>query len=365
MTIARLSTALVLAASFALAAPMPALAKSPKKVAKAHYKAGKKLYKKGKYEDALKELMEANRLDPNATLAKNIVKTYEAMDNIKGAAAYLQMIVDSGNPKKAVKMAKKKLASYSEKLEAIKKEEMAEASKAAAAEAKRKAEEEAKKKAEEEAKRRDAEEAKRRAEEEAARAAEEEARQKALEVAQAEAEARAGTKRLVAYGSGGVGLAAVGSAVYFGMQALDARDEANTCAKTARAYVDDPAANPTDCPKPTYDGHVSDSESAALMSDISWVVGGAGLVTAVLFYVLAASETGAVDDPVPGGPTGEETEEAEEGGGDEEAEEGGDDKEEEGGDDKEEEGGDDKEEEGEPEANLMFAPTGLVFTVTF
>ena len=150
-------------------------------------------------------------------------------------------------------------------------------------------------------------------------------------------------------------MAAVGSAVWFGMQALSARDEANTCAKAARAHVDDPANNPTDCPKPTYDGHVSDSESAALMSDISWVVGAAGLGTAVLFYILAASEAPEVSEPAPAAEPTDEAGDEEEGG--DEAEEGGEE------DAEEEPAADEKEEE--PEASLMLVPTGLVLTVTF
>jgi len=345
MITARLCATAFLAAAFALSPP--ALAASPKKEAKKHYKAGKKLYKKGKYDEALKALMEANRLDPNATLAKNIAKTYEAMDNIKGAAAYLQTIIDSGRPKKAVKWAKKKLEGYSERLDEINKGEMEEAKKKAAAEAKKKAEEEAARKAEEERKQREAAEEKRKAEEEAQRKAEDEAKRKEHERLRAEAEERASTKRLVAYSAAGVGLAAVGSAVYFGSQALGARDDANTCAKA-----------PDTCARTKYDGHVSDSESAALYADVSWIVGAAGLTTAVVFYILAAGEAAAVPEyePADGGSEGT----------DEEGDEGEDD-----GEDDDGEGEDavdpPEDEEGDDgaEANLMLAPGGFVLRVTF
>ena len=331
MTTARICSTAFVAAALALAPS--AQAASPKKEAKEHYKAGKKLYKQGKYDEALKELMEANRLDPNPTLAKNIVKTYESMDNIRGAAAYLQTIIDSGQPKKAVKWATKTLEGYGDKLEALKGEEMAEAKRTAAAEAKRKAEEEAARKAEEEGKRRDAAEAKRRAEEEEARGAQEEERRKTGEKARQEAEARASTKRLIAYSAAGVGLAAVGAAVYFGMDALSARDDANTCTKT-----------PDTCGETVYDGHVSDSEGAALLADVSWIVGAAGLTTAVVFYVLAASETsGAAEDEPGAAPEGEGDDE---GGADEP-------------------GADGDGDEGGADASLQVAPGGFVLRVTF
>ena len=115
-------------------------AKGDKQEAKIYFKAGAKLYKAGKYAAALPKLLEANRLDPNHKLVKNIVKIYEKMENIKGAAAFLQQVVDSRRPKKALKFAKKRLKQYETKLKAVEEAKLEELKRQAAAQASSEAE---------------------------------------------------------------------------------------------------------------------------------------------------------------------------------------------------------------------------------
>jgi hypothetical protein len=216
-------------------------------------------------------------------LVKNITKTYEKMEDLPKAAAFLQGVLDAQSPKKALKWAKKKLKSYKSVLDEMKDLEMAEAKKKAASEAKAKAEGEAKKREDELKAKQDAEE-KIRQEEEAKRREDHEKNRKAAIEANKLADEEAGNKRLIAYASAGVALAALGSGVTFGLQALSAQEEANKCAKHADSV------SGGDCPKPTYEGHVDDSRSAALLADVSWVVAGAGGVAAAVFYLMADSE---------------------------------------------------------------------------
>jgi len=75
----------------------------------------------------------------------------------------------------------------------------------------------------------------------------------------------------------GVGVASLGSALLFGTKALDARDAANECAQAAGEA----------CPRRQYDVHVNESEDAALVADISWIVAvGAGVASLVTFFML-------------------------------------------------------------------------------
>ncbi len=287
MTTARFPLSALLAIAIGLSlSSVPAYAgKADKKLAKKHYKVGKKLYKKGKYKEALPELLEANRLDPNPTLVKNITKVYEKLDEVGKAAAYLQGIVDAQRPKKALKWAKKKLKSYEGALAEIKEKEMASAKESAAAEAKAKAEAEAKKR-EEELKAKQAEDDKARQEEESRRRTEhEKTRKEAIEANKAADEAADG-KRIMAYAAGGLAVVAAGGGVMFGFQALSAQDEANKCAGDAET-------SGGSCSNSDYDSHVEDSKSAALLADISWVAFSAGAVGAVVLYLMAEGEKSA------------------------------------------------------------------------
>ena len=269
MTTARFPLSALLAIAIGLSlSSVPAYAgKADKKLAKKHYKVGKKLYKKGKYKEALPELLEANRLDPNPTLVKNITKVY------------------AQRPKKALKWAKKKLKSYEGALAEIKEKEMASAKESAAAEAKAKAEAEAKKR-EEELKAKQAEDDKARQEEESRRRTEhEKTRKEAIEANKAADEAADG-KRIMAYAAGGLAVVAAGGGVMFGFQALSAQDEANKCAGDAET-------SGGSCSNSDYDSHVEDSKSAALLADISWVAFSAGAVGAVVLYLMAEGEKSA------------------------------------------------------------------------
>jgi len=304
MTIARLSLSVVLAVAVAGAGitlyPSAAHAgKGDKKAAKKAYKKGKKLYKKGDYKAALPLLLEANRLDPNKTLVKNITKTYEKMDDVPKAAAFLQGVLDAQRPKKALKWAEAKLGSFKGVLDEIKAKEMSAAKEKAAAEAKKKADAEAK---EREIKLK-AEADKQRAEEEAGRREAHEKKRKAAIEANKVAEEKASSKRLIAYSSAGLALTAIGFGVTFGLQALTAQDEANKCAK-------DPKSQGGACPEETYNGHVDDSEGAALYADVSWIVAGAGGVSAAVFYLMAESENSSAPAiPPPYDEVGEEEKE--------------------------------------------------------
>ena len=370
MTIARLSLSVLLAFAVAGAGvtfnAVPAHAGAgDKKAAKKAFKKGKKLYKAGDYKGALPLLLEANRLDPNPTLVKNITKTYEKMDEVPKAAAFLQGVLDAQRPKKAIKWAEKKLGSFKGVLDELKAKELAAAKSKAAEEAKSKAEAEAKKR-EEQLKAQQAEEDKKRQEEEARRREEHEKKRKAAIEANKVADEQAGTKRLIAYSAAGVALAAIGSGVTFGLQALSAQDEANKCAK-------DPAPTGGTCPKATYDGHFDDKEKAALLADVSWVVAGAGGVAAAVFYLMAEGEkSSAPAIPPPYDELGaEETEGADDDGAQDDGD-GGEDKASDNPDDQTDDGKEEKKDDKEPkpeskpeskdddgDSAFFVGPTGL------
>lgn len=92
-----------------------------------------------------------------------------------------------------------------------------------------------------------------------------------------EADDSLSTWGIVSLASAGVGLLAIGSAVLFGTEALSARDAANACAESA-------GEGAAVCPRPEYDAYVADSERAALVADVSWILAAAGGAAAVVAY---------------------------------------------------------------------------------
>jgi hypothetical protein len=88
-----------------------------------------------------------------------------------------------------------------------------------------------------------------------------------------------GTQRVLAIVAGGLGLAGVGVGSVFGLQATSKRNDAqNVC--------------PNLCPNQGDSDKWSDALKTARISDIAFVVGGAGLLGGVLLWVTAPSRSG-------------------------------------------------------------------------
>jgi tetratricopeptide (TPR) repeat protein len=95
--------------------------------------------------------------------------------------------------------------------------------------------------------------------------------------------ARGGTKKLFGLVAAGVGVAAIGTGVYFSLQAKDKSDQvAEAC----------PAASPCDW-NPMLESLQSDGQSAQTTATVLYVVGGAAIAGGVVLYILGANEASA------------------------------------------------------------------------
>ncbi|MGA2451542.1 MAG: hypothetical protein ABTD50_23035 [Polyangiaceae bacterium] len=89
-----------------------------------------------------------------------------------------------------------------------------------------------------------------------------------------------GTQRVLAVVAGGLGLAGVGVGSVFGLQAMSKRNEAQSACST------------NVCADQSGSDKWSDALKTARISDIAFVVGGAGLLGGVLLWVTAPSRSG-------------------------------------------------------------------------
>ncbi|WP_426749246.1 tetratricopeptide repeat protein [Myxococcus sp. Y35] len=241
--------AFVLSVILALAPPA-AFAQRGKSAA-ALIKDGERLYQAGKYREAAEALKKAHEIQPHPRLIYNIAISLENAGDLREAVSWYQQYVgatDGTDPT----LLKRSARSIDRLRVIIEKEDQATA--AANAERQRLQEE--------------AEAARRQAEEEAlaARRAEEESRRQ-QEAALQNALKSYKRQRIGAIAAGGVGVAGVVAGVLFGMQARDARDDFDAATNV-----------------PSKEEFADKTRSRALLADIGFGVGLAGVITAIILY---------------------------------------------------------------------------------
>jgi tetratricopeptide (TPR) repeat protein len=223
------------------------------------------LYQSGKYADAAELLKQANDLEPNPRLLYNIARAYDQAGSLKEAADFYERYVGSteGTDPQLLKrsaLALERVRRLLQKDDEDKKRQEAEKQRVEAEHQKAAAE---------------AREAQERAAAEtaAARKAQEEAEARNRENMRAQVVTRS-RRRVVAFVTGGVGIAAAGVGVGFGIGANNAYSQFHA-ASTGAAK----------------DTLASKTRNDALFADIGYGVGAALLVTAIIVYPKGSDPT--------------------------------------------------------------------------
>ncbi|WIG95260.1 tetratricopeptide repeat protein [Myxococcus sp. SDU36] len=241
--------AFVLSVILALAPPV-AFAQRGKSAA-ALIKEGERLYQAGKYREAAEALKKAHEAQPHPRLIYNIAISLENAGDLREAVSWYQQYVgatDGTDPT----LLKRSARSIDRLRVLIEKEDQATA--ASNAERQRLQDE--------------ADAARRQAEEEqlaARRAEEENRRQQEAELQRALTSYK--RQRIGAFASAGVGAAGVVAGVLFGLQARDAREQFDSATNV-----------------PSKEEFADKTRSRALLADIGFGVGLAGVITAIVLY---------------------------------------------------------------------------------